>query len=363
MSANIDNTPTDLETVIEDTLNDAEVTSLDTSTEAPEDTTPEVESTESADPLPESTGTTVTDTDVEAAQEVVDDFAKRYGLQEKSVTGRENRIPYSRVRKIVEKNEREFKAKLKEAEDKYTPKLSEFETKIKDYETKLKDFSTFEHTLFNNPREFFGYLSQIPAYKEFFDYLSTLEAPAPGQQTRPVAQQPAAGDPMPKPNRKMPDGSDIYDEAGLEQLMQWQARQVEARIAPAIEKRVTDRYASMEQEFQAQRRRAELAPIIDKQIAEARTWPGFTDNEQEITKALQADPNLSLDGAWRKVALPKLVSDRETVANEARQRALDEIKRRPTRTAAPTSASRPSSSTGPRTLEQVIAEEIAKYKG
>lgn len=275
--------------------------------------------------------------------EAIEEFSKRFGIPEKTVTGRENRIPYSRVKKIIEKNERELKDKYsKQFEGEYKPKLSDYETKVKDYETRLQKVGEFEQALFNDPQAHLQALSQIPAYKPFFDYLNKVAAE---QDTKPAAVTDAPvkpaqfvddpADPKPQPNRTATDGSKVYDLEGHDALMSWYERRASKKASEEATKLVnielTKRLGPIEQERQKREFEAKNMAVVERQLADARTWPMFTEYEDAVTAALEADKNLSLEGAYRNVVLPKLVEK----ANTARSTVLTEMKRQPSSTAVP----------------------------
>ena len=329
-----------------------------TPTEVVEDA-PEVK--EATPEAPEAkTPDTTTKTDDKAP---VDDFDKKFGVSPLSQTGKENRIPYSRVKKITEKATREaVEAKVKEFE----PKLQEFETKVKDYETKFSRVAAFEDVMINNPEKFLGILSGIPAYRQFFNAVEeAFEKITPGQGTKPQTpvDQPVE-DGMPQPNAKLADGSMVYDMDGLKSLMDWHAKQVEDKVT----KQVEQRYKPIETEWQAHQRVQELVPKVQAQISEARTWDQFSENEAEIVKALQSNPRLSLEGAYRQVVLPKLKVDKEKLAldrTKMREELLKELKQAPKSTSATTATSKttPTESQEPRDLLEVIAEQVKTLKG
>src|SRR3990167_4522705 len=172
----------------------------------------------------------------------VDDFDKKFGIAAKSVTGAENKIPYSRVKKIVTKAQNDAKAEArKEFETEFQPaKFKEFSDKVTDYEGRLTKVAEFENILENEPKKFLDILSRIPAYKEFFGYISKL---AEGQAASPTAgspEKPAVvvdpNDPMPLPNKTNPDGSRVYDLDGLKELMAWNSRQVEQKVTSQLDR-------------------------------------------------------------------------------------------------------------------------------
>ena len=351
-----------LNDVIEDSMNDLDLG------EETEETTEEVvetqaEETATADESIEETKAAATEetTEPEAifttepVKTTEDDFSKRFGLPAQSVTGRENRIPYSRVKKIIEKNEKDVVARItKELEEKFTPQLTEHGGKIKDYEEKLNRVAQFEQVMGNDPKTFLGWLSQIPAYKEFFELVNKA---AEGQTTDKGATPPVDNDPMPPPNKLHTDGSKFYDMDGLKDLMSWQSRQVEGRVTKQYEEKLTREYGPIKEAWQRNETAQKMLPEIDKLITEARTWPLFNENEADITKALAADKALSLEGAYRKVVLPKLATDR----NKLRTELLAEIKKQPATTSAPVRSGTPKKvSTQPKTTEEVILAALQR---
>lgn len=357
----------DLEGVIEDSVNDATAPDTDTSYTETTDTTDGVADTTAVETATEEVVETSSQAPVPGASAeapVEDEFGKRFGLQPNSITGRENRIPYSRVKKIVEKAEKEALAK---AQQQFAatpqPKVAEYETKIKDYEGRLQNVAQFEHMIEHQPKEFLNFLSSLPAYKEFFTYLEQL-----AQQTAAPAKEEPYFDTstMPQPDEQLADGSMVYSLKGLAARDEWVARQVEARAIKAAEDRIAQRYAPIEQQWQQEQRRQQAIPIIQKQIAEARQWPGFVDAEAEIIEVLKADPNISLDGAYRKVVVPKIqaqVAAAQPDRDKMRQEILEELRKKPTSTAAPTSQVKPTApAAGKRSLEDIIQEAANSLK-
>lgn len=253
--------------------------------------------------------------------------------------GRENRIPYSRVKKIVEKAEKEALAP-------YHKQIAELTPKIQDYESRLNQVAQFEHVLVNEPQKFMEMLSTIPAYQGFFSAINELQQRAVGQAQQQT--QTVDNDPMPGPDDAE---SGTYTLQGLQTLLEWQSRQVESRVT----KQVEDRYAPIRQEWDANRRLQELAPVVQAQIDDARKWPQFNENEPAIVDYLNRFPASKLEEAYRVVVLPKLQADR----NSMRQQLLNEIQKAPKSTSAPAQASRPVTQThqGARSLEDVIAEQ------
>lgn len=354
----------DLEDVITSSLEDAVADPV-------EDATDDVEVAADPDPAPtEETPPEVTEEATDpstnevpspgAKPEEEDEFAKKFGIPAKADSGRENRIPHSRVQKIVAKAEKEAIAKAtKDLETKFAPQLSEAQAKVTDYEGRLGKVAQFEEIMVNSPQEHLGMLARIPAYKDFFDFVkSALDLQQNGGNAAPVAP---VAETMPQPDQKLEDGTMVYSMDGLQKLLDWQAKNVEDRVTKNYESRlgeVTSQYAPILREREAAQHMAALVPQVQKQIDEARTWPQFNENEADIVKALNDDQALSLEGAYRKVVFPKIVSSRDTM----RASILDEIRKTPGSTSSvpQRAATKPTQApSGPRSLEDVIAESIA----
>jgi hypothetical protein len=345
---------------IEDAVNDSVQPDTTSEVEVIDDTSTEVEtpavdaeaSTEVEAPAEESAQVAAPGAKPDAAAE--DDFAKKFGLQSQSVTGRENRIPYSRVKKIVTKAEKDAEARVrKEFEGTLNPRITEFETKVKDYEGRLEKVAQFENILENDPKTFLSMLSQIPAYKEFFDFVAQAANAQPTEQ----AAQPDPNAGMPQPDQ--PDG--LYSMDGLKKLLDWQAAQVEARTIAQVEQR----YKPIEQAWQSQEQMARIVPVVEKQIAEARTWDKFTDLEPRIVEMLKADKNITLERAYLKAYQEAVATERQTLSadrNKIRTEVLAEIKKKPVAPAAPTGTARPAkpgaADQGNRSIEEIIAASI-----
>ena len=359
----------DLTTVIEDAISDSvnpEPAEVETSSveEAPVIETPvtEVSAEASVEAPAETQEETSGEGEGEASPVEVASPAARQQPQEAAVidkklgiapstNGRENRLPYSRVKKIVERAEME-------ASKPHLAKIAELEAKIPQYEQQLQNVAQFEHIMVNEPPKFMEMLAQIPAYQGFFNAVRELQEKVTAQAT--TQEQVVEDDAMPQPDEAQPDGSFVYSMDGLKKLMDWQARQVEAKVAA--------RYKPLEEQWQHQQREMErqehlnrIIPQIQSQIDEARTWALFSENEAEITQVLQQYPQASLESAYRMVVMPKLQANRD----QMRAAILQEIQRAPRATSAPVTPSRPApvQHTGPRSLEDVIREQLKESVG
>lgn len=337
----------DLSTVIEDALTDANLT------DTPADTTPDTPQETSESPVdasetPEGTegpGSPATRTEEPVvAADAYAAFAKEHGIPPQTPGQRENRLPYSRVKAIVDKAQ-------KKASEPYVKELETYKGKVTEYEGYLQNVQKFEDIMKNNHMEFLKLLVKIPGYQEIFQQLAGSQAPkaqdAPGSTNAP------AEDGMPEPDMQLADGTSVYSLDGLKKRDEWHAQQVENRIMGRVQKD----YEPLRQAWEVGNYRAGKLKEIQTQLDEARTWPQFNENEAEIGKTLTEYPQLSLEGAYRHVVFPRLKADRETMRKELMQ----EMKNAPVSTSAP---SRPGfkPAAGKRTVEQIINDSIDRLE-
>lgn len=362
----------DLTTLIEDSLTDAELP-----TEPTEVASDPIEA--APEPTQDAPVEAVPDPDAHLLEEAKpvaqDEFDKKFGLTASSSSGRENRIPYSRVKKITEKAVNDAKTEWEKAQQTgFVPstKFAELETKTKDYEARLGQVAEFEKVMVKEPVRFLQMLYKQPGYAAIFDQLAGSAAQQPTAAQDQVPQAPVPDD-MPQPDQDLSDGSKVYSLEGLKTLLAWQDKRTEARTTGAVLKQVEARYGPIEASFNSYQKIQAVIPQVQKQIEDARTWPLFNESEDDIVKALQTNPNWNLERAYQSVVYPKLTSEREVLANQAkvskdtlRAEILKELKQAPRATSASVGQSRPNpvnpGTTGPRGLEDVIAESLKSIR-
>ncbi len=358
----------DLEQVIADSIGDAVDTtpevdveveaSTDTPVEASSESTETTESTDEGSTSSEVASPGAAAAKAEAGDAQGQDNLDQFGVQRESVPGRENRIPYSRVTKIVGKAVSEAQTKAK---GEWEPKVQALEGELHEYKTYHQKVQNFEKTMLTDHRRFLTLLNGIPGYAE-------LLAPifAPQQQAAPQQAAPAVDD-MPQPDVELENGNKVYSMDGLKKLNEWNRLQAKKEALEEVQKTYGPLAESFAQYQARAQRQAELAPIIEAQVADARTWPHFAENEAEIVQVLAQYPDVSLEGAYRHVVVGKLQEqagsaqvERAKLEKEMRAKILAEIKGAPTSTSAPRSGSKPSTqSSGPRSLEDIIREQVA----
>ena len=348
-----------IEEIVTESVEDAEMPQDETLEVSEEPTTtaddivaPEA-SEGSSEGVVEDSGATEVENPAVKADSAQDDFEKKFGIPAQSSSGRENRIPYSRVKKIVEKAVKDAKPSWeKDLEASHVPvtKFQELDTKVKDYEGRLTQVAEFERIMSEEPVNFLKMLVKLPQYAQIFNPASQPQGTTPNQPNT------SAADEMPQPDQQMPDGSMVYSMDGLKNLLEWRDQRVEARVTKQIE----DRYAPLENDYKQYQSVQAVIPQVQKQIDDARRLPLFNENEDEIVKALQANPAITLDQAYLQVVLPKFKVDRDKMRAEL----LKEVKQAPKATSVSSGATKPApvASTGSKSLEAIIEEAIQGIK-
>jgi hypothetical protein len=281
-----------------------------------------------------------------------DRLLQEAGYKAKRSDGRYNPIPYNRVRTIIDNQ-------LKKDRAVWEGKVTEATGKISAYEAKIQELESVGQIMETDPDRFLQMMSQIhPGYAKFLSSASERsgerEAAAPASRR---SNSPAPKE-MPQPDLQLPDGSATYSMEGLQKLLDWNSAQTEQRLA--------QRYAPIEQtvagwqqqqQVQAFRQQAEVA--IAETLKEASTWPGFMEAQAEIAKVMADNPKISLEGAYRKVVMPKYTSDH----NRVREQVLAEIKGRPTSTSAPVRTGTSSAPAKGRSIEEIAAAAAKRLGG
>jgi hypothetical protein len=314
----------------------------------------ETATTDSPEPIVEEVSPSAGEAAVDPAAAPTDDLTKELesmGIKAPIAGQRENRIPYSRVAKIVENSRK----KLITA---HTEALKASESKSAAANERLKNMHLVDNLINTDPQRYIAMLANVnPAYKRF---LEPVAAPAAAV---PAAVVPAATDPAPQPDAQFPDGSKGYTPEGLQKLLDWQARNIENNVTAKVTANYDKRFGPIERERAAAQHLQEKIPVVRAQIQAAKqTWGGLwtPEAEAEIVKVMAANPRVSFEACAAHVLVPKSQVQRTSMRAEI----LKEINARPKAAAkAPAAASAAAvEPVGPRTMEQVIADSLKGLK-
>jgi hypothetical protein len=126
-------------------------------------------------------------------------------------------------------------------------------------------------------------------------------------------QPPPPGSDKPQPDLITEDGRRVYSAQQAEALNDWGMKQMEQRIA--------QRFGPIEQQFQMSQVMAEANSTASQVLQEASQWPHFNECAVEIRDEMIRDKRLSLEGAYRRVVVPKLRQlERASVLKELKQK-------------------------------------------
>lgn len=200
---------------------------------------------------------------------------------------------------------------------------------------------------YNEHRQILTWLDSDPVgFHKFLDsQLKSNPQYAPAFQS---AAQPQQTDPEPQPDVQLTDGSLTYSRDQFGKLFAWRERQVEERIAA--------RFGPIEQAFKQQA--AQYAGLSKAQavLSEAKTWPAFSENMQEIRQLMTEDKRVTLESAYRRVVVPKMQQADKDRKDALRQEILQELKLRP---AASTETGR-SGSSAPKSYKGMSTEDVMR---
>nr|ALS91303.1 diverge_rpsU: rpsU-divergently transcribed [uncultured bacterium] len=275
--------------------------------EPPSDAIPSGTSTSAPDTTTTGTAAPATVTPP-VTQADVDELARELGITAEGTAKWTSRIAYSKIKKIVDARA----AKTQEAHDtairQHTERVSQFEQQIAQFDR-----------LVANPEQLITALAQVhPGYSKYATTPPATSAGAP-----------------PARIETMQDLQRVID------------AQVAARLRP------------IEEDRQRQQTIAQELPRAQQRLAEAKTWPLFTESQGDILATLKANPGISLEAAYQKVVVPKLATQRDSI----RQEVLAELNGRPrSTTVTSTVTGRTAPDSGPQDTTDIIWDAIRRTK-
>lgn len=278
----------------------------------------------------------------EPEEEVDPDFGPA-----KDKHGRENRIPHSRVVKMVQKKVAKEVGRvtgiigralgIKDGEV-TTQTLTTALNEVQELRGYVGGFMELEETMRSNGDEMIRRLAKANP-EQYGKFAAVLE---PGYKPKSGGVDADANMPLPDVDITLPDGSKgrTYSAEQLTKRDEWFAEKIAARTLALAEDKLGKRIKPFEDANAAAAREREdnqrLANSIKEMLTEAREdWEGFKEHEKEI----QAEYNKidkrvpmgrALRQAWQKVVMAKLKGSKKAV----RQQVTKELKEAPVATSA-----------------------------
>ena len=228
---------------------------------------------------------------------------------------RENRLPYSRVKKIVENA-------IKKQTTAHEAALNTRAQREAAYQRELEVYRRTDAIIRSDPDRFLGMLAALnPQYKKFL-------ASGNGEGTQRAQPAGRSTDPMPPPDGEYADGTKGYTPDGLAKLLDWRDRQTEARVASRIEQQYNERFGPIEQHYRTAQYTGQLRGKVRGQIENLKHAFGadlIDTHQNSIALAMKADPRLTMAEAAAMVLVPKISAERTTM----REAILKELQGRP----------------------------------
>lgn len=309
-----------------------------------------IDSFEASEPTDVVTGNTpIPDADTAAptpgaVESEVDGLLREAGFTEqRRPDGRENRIPYSKVRKIIDNG-------LEKGRTAWETEKQQLARERDEYRGYVEQFRT---ALTGDEKQFLSEVAKIdPRYAKFL-----AEQPAP---------QPAQVSEMPAPDVPLPDGGRTYSVEGLQKLIEWA---VDNRMMPKVDERLkplTERDQQIQQAEQRRQLEAQSRERVGQVLQQAKTWPMWAELEGEILAELQQDteasrargerPQMTLRQAYLEV------QSRHQTPDKVRERVLAELKSAPKSTSVSRGATDAPKAPGPTSTADIAARVLDRLE-
>lgn len=273
---------------------------------------------------------------------------------------RENRIPYARVRKIVENAQKKVRTT-------YEAKVTEYEGKLKSNEAELTDYRRADELIKADPDRYMAVLALMhPQYKKFIDAVAGAK-PASVEPDRPASD---FNEPEPGPDLRFPDGTLAYSAEQQKLHATWQAKQIRAQVNAEMKGELDKRLGPVERERQAIALREAERPKVQAAIrAASARWGKIFDEDyakgdkSEVLAYIRQNPNIPYPQAVADVLLPKLQAQNAVDRTAMRSEIMKELNAKKPAARTTTGGStaegvRKPVSNGPQKLEDVIAASI-----
>jgi hypothetical protein len=286
---------------------------------------------------------------------------EEHGFKAAAKGQRENKIPYSRVRKIVGNA-------IKKIKTGHSDELTKREKDALGFKTRAGEADAWDRAIATDPDRVVAHLAAL-----YPDKWGKYTKPA-ATETPAAALPKAEEDPMPEPDGE--DGS--YTKKGLKALLDWNRREAVRESDTRIRKEYQGKFGTLDTIERERRAKAAVAaqqPIIDAKLSALRTTWGklFTDDEElaktgksEILAAAVADrtaavaerrPVLPFEVIVAQVLLPKM----QLTQDQQRTKLIKEMNdRKKAAKTVPTNTTKVVDDGGPKGTEDIIRESLAK---
>lgn len=310
---------------------------------------------EAGDPTPDTTQEKVdAAVDAGATQDEIDKILEAEGVKPPQQGQRENRIPYSQVKRITTNAQKKWQA---EADAKFATERQQFEQT----QARLKQWEAAENLAATDPERYLRTLAQLnPDYQRFL---------------QPITDQVAAkadakdADPEPQPTLQA-DGSYAFTTEQWKAHQAWERRQavqeataaLEAKLKPVLE-------AERERQARADGERIynERLAVVKSQVQRLNETYGadvVKKHEEAIVAEMQKAEAVGYMMPMAEAAMIVLTPVLRAEANKQRQTVLNELKGRPAAASGQVASAQKGDAedAGPRTVEDAIKESLRRFR-
>jgi hypothetical protein len=217
---------------------------------------------------------------------------------------RDNRLPYSRVTKIIANAKKKWADKL----------AADHEAALKPLQAQKDSWDNAEKLAATDPDRYIGLLATLyPAqYKKFLQQqqAQAQEAPAAAKQAA------AAQDPEPQPDVKYSDGSLGFSPEQFAKLREWDRREAARQAKEETAKEFNERFGPIEQAFNATQADTKRLQTVRGHIDDLRETYGADviddpEVQKEIVAYMDANPKATLKASTRDVIKKRQEAERE----------------------------------------------------
>ena len=182
--------------------------------------------------------------------------------------GRDNRIPYSRMRKIIANA-------LKKRGDVHELSKKELNEKITALTERTGYMDTVDQMIVQDPEKYIGELARM--YPTLYGRFAKG-----GTETKTEKVADPKDDPKPGPDLTYTDGSTGYSPEGLDKLLEWNARQAETRAVVKARAEFEEKYGPIKRSFDASQTHQQRNDAVLAIVSEQRELWGEAFTKDEV---------------------------------------------------------------------------------
>lgn len=252
-------------------------------------------------------------------EEQFDKDMAELGIKAPKEGERENRLPHTRVQKIVQN----YGKKLTE---RHTAILAAKEAEYAPARATAENTAKVDRLIETDPDRYIGLLAAMHPDK----YGKFVKGGQVEGKTAEVVPSQALKDLGPRPvaDHKFEDGSMGYTPEQHDKLLDWVAAKARIDTEAAVEEKFTKRFGPIEKAFNSvQERNAQIPKVKAEVGAVYQTWGKelVDKHEDKIVETMKKNPNMSPADAAATVLVPILRADRTKMRSEL----IDEANKRP----------------------------------